>query len=431
MATKPDLSLRFTPLSYEKKILSIDGLSLQDLAKQYATPFYVYSQSSLLANFQEFLGEAQMAGLHNPLVCFAMKSNPNKELVSLLGAEGSGADIVSGGELKRALEAGIPADRIVFSGVGKTEEEMEFALKKGVYSFNVESIEELESINEVAGRLGLTARICFRLNPIVKAKTHKFISTGNKTHKFGLIVADVLKASKNKKLWKHAKLVGLSVHIGSQLLDLKATAKAIKIMGELARKMPHTLEFLDVGGGLGVAYQAAEQKKLPAIADYMQLVARALDESYYRHFKTHPGTRVVFEPGRRIVAKTGVFVMKVLRQKVSDDQRFVIVDGGMNDMMRPAVYGAYHELLPVKKPAGTKKLDTHVVGPICESTDCFAHRMMPPVKSGDLLVLADAGAYGYSMGSNYNLRGRPLELLVTGEKEVRVINQVQGYEELR
>ena len=431
MATKSELSLNSTPLTYDKKVLSIDGISLAKLADQHATPFYVYSQTALMANFQEFLGEAQMAGLHNPLVCFAMKSNPNKELVKLLAAEGSGADIVSGGELRRALEADIPADRIVFSGVGKTEAEIEFAIQKGVFSFNVESIEELEMINQVAARLSKTARICFRLNPIVKAKTHKFISTGNKTHKFGLMSADVLKAAKNGKLWKNAKLVGLSVHIGSQLLDLKATAKAIKIMGELARKLPVTLEFLDVGGGLGIAYQAEEHKKVPAIADYMKIVAKSLHESYYSHFKTHPGTRVVFEPGRRIVAKTGVFVMKVLRQKVSDDQRFVIVDGGMNDMMRPAVYGAYHELIPVKKPVGSKKLDTHVVGPICESTDCFAHCMMPPLKSGDLLVLADAGAYGYSMGSNYNLRGRPLELLVTGENEVRIINQVQSYEELR
>lgn len=431
MATKSELSLTSTPLKYQNRTLTLDGLSIAELAKTHQTPFYIYSQRALMANFQEFLGEAQMAGLHNPLVCFAMKSNPNRELVKLLGQEGSGADIVSGGELRRAREAGIPADRIVFSGVGKTESEIELALKEGVYSFNVESIEELELINTVATRMQKTARICFRLNPIVKAKTHKFISTGNKTHKFGMIGEDVIKAVKTKKLWTAAKLVGLSVHIGSQLLDLKATGKAIRIMGELARALPVTLEFLDVGGGLGIAYQEEELKKVPPISDYMALVAKSLNESYYRHFKVHPGTRVVFEPGRRIVAKTGVLVMKVLRQKVSDDQRFVIVDGGMNDMMRPAVYGAYHELIPVHKPSSSKKLDTHVVGPICESTDCFAHRMMPPLKSGDLIVLADAGAYGYSMGSNYNLRGRPLELLVTGDQSIRIINKAQPYEELR
>lgn len=431
MATKRKLPLVTSPLNYQSKELTLDGVSLSKVAKNHATPFFVYSQHALLKNFQEFFGEAQMAGLQNPLVCFALKSNPNRELLKLLAHEGCGADIVSGGELKRALEAGIPADRIVFSGVGKTEEEIELALNKGVFSFNVESIEELELINTVGARLKREARICFRLNPIVKAKTHKFISTGNKTHKFGLIGPDILKAAKNAKLWKNARLVGLSIHIGSQLLDLKATDRAIRIMGELARKLPSTLEFLDVGGGLGVAYHPDEVKKLPTIASYMQLVAKALHESYYRHFKTMPATRVVFEPGRRIIANTGVLVMKVLRQKISDNQRFVILDGGMNDFMRPAVYEAYHELLPVKKPAGSKKLDTHVVGPICESTDCFGHRMMPPVKSGDLMVLADAGAYGYSMGSNYNLRGRPVELLLTTSQEVKIINTPQPYEELR
>lgn len=431
MATKNKLPLNQSPLSYKDKSLMLDGVSLAEVAKKYPTPFFIYSQQTLLANYHEFTGEAQMAGLENPLVCFAMKSNSNKELLKLLANEGSGADIVSGGELKRALEAGIPAERIVFSGVGKTEQEMALALEKGVYSFNVESIEELELINEVAGKMKKTARICFRLNPIVKAKTHKFISTGNKTHKFGLLSIDIKKAVKNKALWKNAKLVGLSVHIGSQLLDLKATDKAIRIMGELACSLPVTLEFLDVGGGLGVAYHPDEAKKLPAISTYMQLVAKALENSYYKNFKSRPSTRVVFEPGRRIVANTGALVMKVLRQKVSDGQRFVILDGGMNDFMRPAVYDAYHELLPVKKPSGSRKLDTHVVGPICESTDCFGHRPMSPLKTGDLIILADAGAYGYSMGSNYNLRGKPLELLITGNKEIVGINPAQEYSELR
>ena len=430
MATKRNFPLTTPGLAYEKNSLYFEGISLEKLAQTHPTPFYVYGQSTLMANFQEFLGEAQMAGLQNPLVCFALKSNPNKELLKLLANEGSGADIVSGGELKRALEAGIPGERIVFSGVGKIEPEIELALLKGVYSFNVESIEELELINTVAKRLNKTARICFRLNPIVKAKTHKFIATGNKTHKFGLIQGDIKKAIKTPKFWTHSKLVGLSVHIGSQLMDLKATGKAVKILGELGRSLPETPEFLDVGGGLGVAYSPDEIKKRPEISTYMQLVARGLEESFYAHYKQRPKTRVVFEPGRRIVANAGVFVMKVLRQKVSDDQRFTIVDGGMNDMMRPAVYGAHHEIVPVKKPASSKKVDTHVVGPICESTDCFAQRQLPPFKSGDLVVLSDAGAYGYSMGSNYNLRGRPLELLVEGDKGIRVVNKAQPYEDL-
>ncbi len=434
MATKHSDSLNSPSLAYVNSELHVDGVSLKKLAKKFPTPFYVYSQTTLLSNFHEFQGEAELAGLHKPLICFALKSNPNRELLKVLAKEGSGADIVSGGELLRAREAGIPASKIVFSGVGKTAEEIRLALREEIYSFNVESIEELELINELAKKEKSIARVCFRLNPMVKAKTHKYISTGNKTHKFGLLSSDILKAAKNKKLWSHTKLVGLSVHIGSQLLDLKATADAIKVMGSLSRKLPQkTLEFLDVGGGLGVAYHPDEAKKLPTTAAYMKVVARALEESYYSHFKLRPKTRVVFEPGRRIVAKAGFFVMSVLRQKISEDQRFLIVDGGMNDFMRPSLYDAYHGLVTVDEPKKTaKKLPTHVVGPICETSDCFGHhRPMPPLKTDDKIVLADTGAYGFSMGSNYNLRGKPLELLVTGKKSIKVINKAQKYKELK
>jgi diaminopimelate decarboxylase len=220
------------------------------------------------------------------------------------------------------------------------------------------------------------------------------------------------------------------VHIGSQLLDLKATRKAILIMGALARKTKLPLEFLDVGGGLGVPYHPDEVKKVPAIADYMKLVHEALEEGYFQHFKKRPATRVAFEPGRRIIAQTGALVMSVLRTKLSEKERFMMVDGGMNDFMRPTLYGAFHALVPVKK-SSAKAVPTHVVGPICETSDCFATgRPLPPLKPSELLVLADTGAYGYSMGSNYNLRGRPAELLVNGD-DVRVINKAQPYEELR
>lgn len=434
MATKRDLSLTSPILSYKKGVLHVGEASITEVAKKHPTPFFLYDQTQLLSNYQEFYGEAVAAGLPSPLVCFALKANPNKEILKLLAQEGAGADLVSGGELKRALEAGIPAERIMFSGVGKTVEEIELALKQGkngVYSFNVESVEELELINEVAGKMNRIARVCLRLNPMVEAKTHRHISTGNKTHKFGLLVKDVTKAMKTPKLWKHARLVGLSIHIGSQLLDLKATKKAIMIMGELARKLPNTPEFLDVGGGLGVAYHPSEVAKLPAIADYMKLVSDALEKSFFSHYKQRPETRVAFEPGRRIVAQTGVLVMSVLRTKVSEKERFMIVDGGMNDFMRPTLYDAFHALVPVKKPVG-KGVPTHVVGPICETSDCFATgRPMPKMKNGELLVLSDTGAYGYSMGSNYNLRGRPAELLVSGEGEIKVINPAQSYDELR
>lgn len=414
-------------LTYKNKTLRFAKADISKLARKYKTPFYLYSEEILTRNYEAFSKGAQAAGLIDPLVCFAMKSNPNRELVKVLAKLGSGADIVSGGELRRALEAGIPAKKIVFSGVGKTGEEIDYALKKEIYSFNVESIEELELINRLAKKRGTKARICFRLNPVVQPKTHKFISTGNKTHKFGILEKDVLASLKDKSLWTNSKLVGLSVHIGSQLLDLKATGKAIRRLSEIALRTGVALDFLDVGGGLGVDYHPDETKKMPQISEYMELVGQELQKHFYSKTKIRP--RVVFEPGRRIVAKAGIFVMSVLRNKISEDNHFLIVDGGMNDFMRPAIYGAYHGLFPVKE--AKNEVSCHVVGPICETTDCFASdRRLPRLKSGDHLVLADTGAYGYSMGSNYNLRGRPLELLLKKNKELKVVNRPQSYEEL-
>jgi diaminopimelate decarboxylase len=417
-------------IDYKNKKLHFYQIDIATVAKQYKTPFFLYSEEILSKNYLDFYGGAINAGLIHPLVCFAMKSNPNKELVKILGSLGSGADIVSGGELKRALEAGISPDKIVFSGVGKTEEEILFALKvskNGIFSFNVESLEELELINSCAKKTKKIARVCFRLNPVVKPKTHKYISTGNKTHKFGLLEADVYASLGHKKYWSHSKLVGLSIHIGSQLLDLKATKKAVIKLCEVALKTEQPLEFLDVGGGLGVDYHPDESKKLPMISEYMRIIADTLNKNFYAKSDLRP--RVVFEPGRRIIAKAGIFVMKVLRNKVSENNHFVIVDGGMNDFMRPSLYGAYHGLMPVKEGKATEPC--HIVGPICETSDCFgSNRLMPPLANGDLLVLLDTGAYGYSMGSNYNLRGRPLELMIAKNKKLKVVNKAQDYSEL-
>lgn len=417
-------------LNYKNKKLQFSKVDIESLAKKHKTPFFLYSEEILTHNYEAFSHGAKDAGLIDPLICFAMKSNPNKELVKILARLGSGADIVSGGELKRALEAGIPAEKIVFSGVGKTEEEIVFALKlkgHGINSFNVESLEELELINTCAKKLKKTARICFRLNPVVQPKTHKYISTGNKTHKFGMLEKDILSSLNQKKYWGHSKLVGLSVHIGSQLLDLKATKKALERLCEVALKTNAPLEFLDVGGGLGVDYHPNETHKLPRIDTYMEIISTTLEKHFYTKSPLRP--RVVFEPGRRIVAKAGIFIMKVLRNKISENNRFVIVDGGMNDFMRPSLYEAYHALIPVKDAKATE--ECHVVGPICETSDCFgSNRMLPDLKAGDLIILKDTGAYGYSMGSNYNLRGRPLELLIDSKKKLKVINKAQDYSEL-
>lgn len=417
-------------LIYKKKKLAFSQVDIEALSKKHKTPFYLYSEEVLSKNYLEFKKGAEKAGLNKPLVCFALKSNPNLELLKVLAKLGSGADIVSGGELKRALKAGIDPQKIVFSGVGKTEEEIRFALKtskNGIYSFNVESLEELELINSCAKKLKRTARICFRLNPVVQPKTHKYISTGNKTHKFGLLEKDILSSLRKKSLWSHSKLVGLSIHIGSQLLDLKATKLALKRLSEVALHTQAPLEFLDVGGGLGVDYHPDDAHTLPSIDTYMGIIAESFQKYFYSQTDITP--RVVFEPGRRIIARAGVFVMSVLRNKVSEDNHFVIVDGGMNDFVRPSLYGAYHGLLPVKENKLVKPC--HVVGPICETSDCFgSDRMLPMLKSGDLVVLQDTGAYGYSMGSNYNLRGRPSELLIKKNKKVKVVNKAQSFEDL-
>ncbi len=417
-------------LSYKNGALHFERANISQIAKKFPTPFFLYSETILKNNYSAFYEAAKKAKLHEPLICFALKSNSNKSLLKILAKLGSGADIVSVGEFKRAIEAGIPAEKIVFSGVGKTKEEIKYVLKAskhGPYSFNVESIEELELISEVAKKLDKKARICFRLNPVVQPITHKYISTGNKTHKFGMLLDDVFTAIENKKLWKHCTLVGLSIHIGSQLLDLKATEKAIGKLCEAALLMPNNLEFLDVGGGLGVDYHPDDSKKMPELKTYMELIHRSLEKHYYA-YRSKP-VRVVFEPGRKISAKAGILVMSVLRNKVSEDNNFLIVDGGMNDFMRPSLYGAYHELFPVKK-APAKKL-YHVVGPICETSDCFGSgRKLPALKQDDLIILADTGAYGYSMGSSYNLRGRPAEVLFKDNGKTLIINKATSYEDL-
>lgn len=415
-ASKQPVGIKFT-----KNELEIDGIKVLDIVKKHATPFYLYSENTLINNFNEYVVEAKKAGL-DALVCFALKSNSNRELVKLLGKAGSGADIVSGGELIRALEAGIHPSKIVFSGVGKTKEEINLALKNNIYSFNVESIEELELINTLAKKHKKIARISLRLNPKVVALTHKHISTGFKTHKFGILKDDIVKAAKNKKLWENASLKGISIHIGSQLTDLTATKEAIKILCETANLLPTPLEFIDVGGGLGVSYNK-EEAKAPEVKTYMELVASTINETL--NYKV----KVVFEPGRRISASSGYFVTSVLRSKTSEDCHFLIVDGGMNDFVRPSLYDAYHEIYPSKNSAKKVKMD--IVGPICETADCFAHnRMLPKLKADDFIVIGDTGAYGFTMSSNYNLRSRPSEVLITKNQKLKVINKKQKLEEL-
>jgi len=406
-----------TSLHYKKSLLCLDGVGILDLTTKIQTPFYLYSQKSLERNYKCFENAALESGIENPLVCFALKSNPNKKVVKTLAKMGAGADIVSGGELKRAIDCGIDPQKIVFSGVGKTKQEISAALsshKDGIYSFNVESLEELEMINEISSKLKKTARIALRLNPQVQVKTHKHISTGFKTHKFGLLKEDILKAVNSKKYWKHTKLVGISIHIGSQLTCLKATVKAIEEMCKLSLAFDKDLEFFDVGGGLGVDYEKTNDKPCPN--QYMKLIAKTIEKFFYKKASSRP--RIVFEPGRVISATAGHFITKVIRTKNSGDCFFAIVDGGMNDFVRTSLYGAYHEIIPAKK-SKRKLIKTDIVGPICETADCFGSGIeLPMLKSEDVISVSDVGAYGHSMASNYNMRDKALEYFVTSTGKV-------------
>lgn len=389
-------------LKYIGDQLAFGEMPLSKVLAAHPTPLYLYSEHILTENYQEFENCAKER-FKDFDICFALKANPNLNFLKILAGLGSGADIVSIGELERALEAGIPAKKIVFSGVGKQEREIDRALEVGINSFNIESLEELEMVNARAKLKQTKARVALRLNPKVQALTHKYISTGFKTHKFGILQNDILTSLENESFWTNSRLVGLSVHIGSQLTNLDATAKATQALCECAQKLPFKLEFLDVGGGLGVNYSSSQKPKAPSAKEYMKLVSDNISLKY--------PVKIIFEPGRKIAASSGVFVSSVIRSKQSEDCRFLIVDGGMNDFARPSLYGAFHEIYPSKK--SKKTLPTDIVGPICESADCFGEqRLMPLLEPKDFIAIADAGAYGYSMASNYNMREKPLEILL-------------------
>lgn len=401
-----------TPLQYKKNKLTFDGLNIEVIAKNKKTPFYLYSKKTIKYYFEYFCKEAKKAKINDPLVCYAVKANTNSDVLKILKSMGAGADVVSMGEMKKAINAGISPQKIVFSGVGKTEEEIQYALnthKNGIYSFNVESIEELEMINSIAKKSKKIARVAFRLNPKVNVKTHKHIATGNKTHKFGILKEDIIDVLTIDHLWTNTVLVGLSIHIGSQLTEMKATVDAIKELSKLALEINQNLEFLDVGGGLGIDYTEEDRKKLTSIENYMQIVSTALTTHFFS--KTEQKPRIVFEPGRILVGKMGVLVSRVVRTKLSDGRHFTIIDAGMNDLIRPALYEAHHEIYAINNHKN--KIESDIVGPICETSDCFGEgRKIPSMSAQDLLVIDNAGAYGHTMASRYNERETAKEYLI-------------------
>jgi len=402
---------------YTNDELYCEDVPLRTLADQVGTPCYVYSHATLHHHFTVFDG-AFVSIPH--LTCFALKANSNLAILSLFASMGAGVDIVSGGELFRARKAGIPADRVVYSGVGKTTEEIDYALKEGILMFNIESPQELEAINARAVKLGCRARISLRVNPDVDPKTHPYIATGMKKSKFGIDVDSALKSYERAKTLENVEIVGVSCHIGSQLTDMTPFVDALKRLRLLISRLDELgigIRYLDLGGGLGITY---DQESPPNPRDY----ARALLQELQGLSCT-----LIFEPGRVIVGNAGALLTQVLYTKTTQSKSFVIVDAAMNDLVRPSLYGSYHQIQPLRKKEREIQI-VDVVGPICESGDFLARdRNLPMVESGDRLAVMSAGAYGFTMSSNYNSRPRAPEVLVKGDR-FYVVRKRETWEDL-
>lgn len=389
---------------YRDGALCAEGVALADIAAAVGTPVYVYSTATLVRHYQVF--DAALAGLPHR-IAYAMKANGNLAVLRTLAELGAGADVVSAGEYLKARAAGMAGERIVFSGVGKTRQEMAIALQGGIRQFNVESEPELRALSEVAALLGATAPVALRVNPDVDARTHDKISTGRKEDKFGIPLARARAAFGLAASLPGIVVVGVDMHIGSQLTDLAPFAAAFRHLADLVavlRADGHAIGRLDLGGGLGIPY-APSNTPPPLPAEYGAMVARTLG---------HLGCEIEVEPGRLIVGNAGVLVAGVIYLKEGEGRRFLILDAAMNDLVRPAMYGAHHDILPLAEPpAGTPLAPFDVVGPVCESSDTFARgRMLPPLAEGDLVAFRSAGAYGAAMASEYNARPLVPEVLV-------------------
>ncbi|MQA23545.1 diaminopimelate decarboxylase [Rugamonas rivuli] len=399
--------------SYQDGVLHAEGASLAAIAEQFGTPTYVYSKAQLLANYASY---ADACAGRDALVCYAMKANSNLAILDLLARQGAGFDIVSGGELLRVLAAGGDPRKVIFSGVGKSVDEMRLALSHDILCFNVESIPELHRLNEVAGAMGKTARVSLRVNPNVDAKTHPYIATGLKANKFGVAFDDALDTYRAAAKLPHLEVAGIDCHIGSQLLDDAPLLEALDRLIELIDKLGEegiVLHHLDIGGGIGINYGEAGEAAPVPVGDYLGRLFAKIDAWRAARYEGK-AIKVIFEPGRSIVGDTGVLLTKVEFIKHGEEKNFCVVDAAMNDMARPALYQAWMDMQPVVQgKAGALTYD--VVGPICESGDWLARDRELAVEAGDLLVMHSAGAYGMTMASNYNTRGRAAEIIVDGE----------------
>jgi diaminopimelate decarboxylase len=402
---------------YQAGELYCEGVPVQKIAAAVGTPFYLYSAGTLTHHFRVF--DAAFANFPH-IVCFAVKANANLAILRLFARLGGGADIVSGGELYRALAAGVDPGKIVYSGVGKKPEEIKAALKAGILLFNLESSQELEAINRIAGRLKLTARVALRINPDIDARTHPYISTGLKKNKFGIDLEQALVDYDRARHLPHLDVVGVSCHIGSQITQVSPFVDALERLKELIdrlRALDIRIRYLDLGGGLGIQYHEEEP---PHPDEYGQQILE--------HLKGLKCT-LILEPGRVLVGNAGVLVTKVLYTKAGDAKHFIIVDAGMNDLARPSLYGSYHGLWPVVE-GSRSQVKASMVGPICETGDFLAKdRLMPDFQPGEMVAVLSAGAYGFSMSSNYNARPRVPEILVQDE-DFYVIRKRETYRQL-
>ena len=405
-------------MEYREQTLYSEDVALADIARREGTPAYVYSRATIVEKFRAY---EEAFGDVPHRVCYAVKANSNLAILKLLAEVGAGFDIVSGGELFRVLKAGADPAGVIFSGVGKTAQELDYALEHRIRSFNCESEPELALLDSLAARRGVQARVALRVNPDVDAVTHPYISTGLRKHKFGIDITEAEAVYESAKALGNLILEGVSCHIGSQILDIAPMLEVFDKMlalVECLRRKGLPIRSLDLGGGLGVPYKPGENA--PDIRDYVHAMCERVQG---------PGLEILIEPGRSIVAEAGVLLTRVLYRKANGDRQFVIVDAGMNDLIRPALYHSHHEIVPLRQnQAGTITAD--VVGPVCESGDFLARgREIANVMPGDVLAVCTAGAYGFVAASNYNARPRAPEILIEGGK-YRVIRKRESYEDL-
>jgi diaminopimelate decarboxylase len=405
--------------AYKNSILHCENLSIPSIVEQVGSPLYLYSKNTLLSHYKRL--DQSLCDIEH-IICYAMKANSLLAICKILGDAGAGADVVSGGELFRAIRAGISPSKIVFNGNGKTAEEMRLALEREILMFNVDSESELFLLDRVAGEMNRMARVALRVNPDIDPKTHPYISTGLRENKFGIPIELALECYKKARALRNVQIVGIHKHIGSQIVQLspfvESLERIVAVVEELARD-GLALQFIDMGGGIGITY---DEEQPPSFEEYAGAIRPLIAGS---------GCALVVEPGRVIVGNAGILVTKVLHVKKTPTKTFVVVDAAMNDLVRPSVYGAYHRIIPVREPdADRASITADVVGGICESTDFFARgRNISEARAGELLAIMSAGAYGSAMSSNYNSRPLIAEALVDGA-EMKVIRRRQTYEEM-